>query len=209
MISTNSKKLYLKIWSLKDHGKNFKSVFYKKHKIGFKWLHDDFGSNYRMTEMQAVIGKEQLKLLDKQIEKRNVIANLYLDGLKDYFFKYDFLKKQDFKCQTCPLKENLKECNKCIHAFYRLNLFINKNKINQNKLILKLNERKINCGVGSCPEIYREKIFKKMKLSPKKRLSNAKLLGETSLSFPINPNKTSKQVMYEINVIKKILDKFI
>jgi dTDP-4-amino-4,6-dideoxygalactose transaminase len=63
--------------------------------------------------------------------------------------------------------------------------------------------------VGPCPEIYREKIFKKMKLSPKKRLPNAKLLGETSLSFPINPNKTSKQVMYEINVIKKILDKFI
>jgi dTDP-4-amino-4,6-dideoxygalactose transaminase len=209
MISTNNKRLWLKCWSLKDHGKNYKSVFNKKHKIGFKWLHDDFGSNYRMTEMQAVIGKEQLKLLDKQIEKRNVIANLYLDGLKDYFFKYDFLKKQDFKCQTCPLKENLKECNKCIHAFYRLNLFINKNKINQNKLILKLNERKINCGVGPCPEIYREKIFKKMKLSPKKRLPNAKLLGETSLSFPINPNKTSKQVMYEINVIKKILDKFI
>ena len=56
-------------------------------------MHDDFGSNYRMTEMQAVIGKEQLKLLDKQIKKRNIIANLYLDGLKDYFLKYDFLKK--------------------------------------------------------------------------------------------------------------------
>ena len=70
MISTNNRKLWLKLWSLKDHGKNLKSVFYKKHKTGFKWLHDDFGSNYRMTEMQATIVREQLKSLDKQIKKK-------------------------------------------------------------------------------------------------------------------------------------------
>ena len=58
--------------------KNYNSVFNKKHKIGFKWLHDDLGSNYRMTEIQATIGREQLKLLDKLIYKRNVIANLYI-----------------------------------------------------------------------------------------------------------------------------------
>ena len=77
MISTNNKNLWLKMWSLKDHGKNYKSVFLKKHKTGFRWLHDYLGSNYRMTEMQAVLGREQLKLLDKQIKKRNLIANLY------------------------------------------------------------------------------------------------------------------------------------
>ena len=209
MISTNNKKLWLKIWSLKDHGKNYKSVFYKKHKIGFKWLHDDFGSNYRMTEMQAVIGREQLKSLGKQIKKRNLIASLYLNELKDYYLKYDILKKPNFKCQTCPLKQNLKKCNKCIHAFYRLNLFIDKNKIKQNQLIQQLHKNKINCGVGSCPEIYREKIFKKLKLYPKKRLPNAKLLGETSIMFPINPNKSLKEVKSEINLIKKIFNGYV
>ena len=208
MISTSNTKLWLKLWSLKDHGKNYKSVFNKKHNNQFKWLHDDLGSNYRMTEMQAVIGREQLKSLDKQIKKRNLIANLYLYGLKDYYLKFDILKKPRFKYQTYYLKKNSKKNNQYFHAFYRLNLFINKNKINQKKLIEQLNKNKINCGVGSCPEIYREKIFKKLKFYPKKRLSNAKLLGETSLMFPINPYKSSTKVKLEINTIKKILNKF-
>ena len=209
MISTNSKKLWLKLWSLKDHGKNYKSVFNKKHKKGFKWFHDDLGSNYRMTEIQAAIGREQLKLLDRQIKKRNLIANLYLNGLKDYYLKYDILKKPDFKFSTYLSKKNSKQSNLNLHAFYRLNLFINKNKINQNKLIQKLNENKINCGVGSCPEIYREKVFKKLKVYQKKRLVNAKLLGDTSFMIPINPYRTLSKIKTEINSIKKILNKYL
>ena len=204
MISTNDKKLWLKCWSLKDHGKNYKNVFYKKQKTIFKWLHDDLGSNYRMTEIQAVIGREQLKTLDKQIKKRNLIANLYLHGLKDYYLKYDILKKPDFINQNHNSKKN-----KYVHAFYRLNLFMNKNKINQNELIQKLKKYKINCGVGSCPEIYREKIFKNLKYYPKKRLLNAKLLGETSIMFPINPNKSLLKIRNEIIIIKKIMKNYL
>lgn len=209
MISTSNKKFWLKMWSLKDHGKNYKSVFYKKHRTGFRWLHDDLGSNYRMTEIQAAIGREQLKSLNKQLKKRNLIANLYINELKDYFQKFNILKEPNFKCQTCPFKENSRKCNKCLHAFYRLNLFINKNKIKQNKLIQQLNINKINCGVGSCPEIYREKIFKKLKFYPKQRLPIAKLLGETSLVFPINPYKAIRKIKSEINVIKKTLNEYL
>ena len=204
MISTNNTKLWLKLWSLKDHGKSYESVFYKKHKIGFKWLHDNLGSNYRMTEMQAAIGREQLKLLDKQIKKRNLIASSYINGLKDFYLKYDILNKPDFNFKIYPLKYNQN-----IHAFYRLNLFINKNKVNQLKLIQQLNKNKIDCGVGSCPEIYKEKIFKKFKFSPKKRLPNAKLLGETSITFAINPFKSLTKIKSEINSIKKILNNYL
>jgi dTDP-4-amino-4,6-dideoxygalactose transaminase len=209
MISTNSKKLWLTCWSIKDHGKNYNSVFYKKHKTGFRWLHDNLGSNYRMTEMQAAIGRIQLKSLDNQLKIRNAIANIYLSELKDYYQKYHLLQKPDFKCQTCPFKQNEKKCKKCLHAFYRLNLFINKNKIKQIKLIEQFNKNKINCSVGSCPEIYREKIFKKLKFYPKKRLSNAKLLGETSLMFPIDPARSMAKVKTEINSIKKIFNKYL
>ena len=209
MISTNSKKLWLKIWSMKDHGKNYNSVFYRKHKIGFKWHHDQLGTNYRMTEMQATIGREQLKLLNQQLKKRNLIANLYLSQLKDYYKKYKILSEPNFKCRTCPSRKNNTRCNKCTHAFYRLNLYINPRKINQNKLIRDINRNNINCIVGSCPEIYREKIFHKLNLSPKKRLVNAKLLGETSITFPITPYKSLRKVKLEINVIKKILKKYI
>ena len=209
LISTNNKKLWLKLWSLKEHGKNYKSVFYKKHKTGFRWLHDNLGSNYRMTEMQAAIGREQLKSLDKQIKKRNFIAKLYLNELMDYYQKYDMLKNPDFKCQTCPLKYSIKKCNKCVHAFYRLNLFINRKKINQIKLIEQLNKNKIDCSIGSCPEIYREKVFRKLKVFPKKRLVNAKLLGEISIIFPIKPHRSLIKINSEINLIKKILNKYI
>ena len=209
MVSTNNKKLWLKLWSLKDHGKNYHSCFIKKHKTGFKWLHDNLGSNYRMTEMQAVLGREQLKTLDKQIKRRNLVANYYLNGLKDYYQKYKILKKPDFNCYTCPLKLISKKCTKCVNAFYRLNLFLNRSRIKQIKLIEQLNRNKVNCSVGSCPEIYREKIFKKLKLTPKKRLINAKLLGETSIMFPINSNKSLTKIKSEINSIKKILNKYI
>ena len=209
MISTNNKKLWLKIWSMKDHGKNFKNVFYKKHKTGFKWLHDHLGSNYRMTEMQAAIGRVQLRSLDKLVKKRNSIANLYLNELKDYYQKYEIIKKPDFKCETCPLKKNAKKCNKCMHSFYRLNLFINKKKINQIKLIEQFNKKKIECTVGSCPEIYREKIFKNLGIYQKRRLQNAKLLGESSIMFPINPNKSLTKIKAEINSIKKILNGYL
>jgi len=209
MISTNNKKLWLKLWSLKDHGKNYKSVFYKKYKTGFRWLHDNSGSNYRMTEMQAAIGREQLKFLDKQIKKRNSIANLYLHEFRDYYQKYNIFKKVDFKCKTCLPKNSKKSCTRCVHAFYRLNLFINKNKINQIKLIEELNKKKVDCSVGSCPEIYREKIFKKFKFYPKKRLFKARLLGETSIMFPINPYKSLNQIKKEILTSKRVFNKFL
>jgi len=210
MISTNNKKIWEKIWSYKDHGKNYQSVFFKKHKEGFRWLHDGLGSNYRMTEMQATLGRYQLKHLDKQIKKRNNIADLYINNLRQYMEKKNLLKKLDFKCSSCPTKkiEN-KKCNLCRHAFYRLNLFINPKKINQIKLIIELNKKDVVARVGACPEIYREKIFKKLKIYPKKRLPNAKLLGETSLQIAINPNKSINIIKKEILKIKKKLNKLI
>ena len=72
----------------------------------------------------------------------------------------------------------------------------------------QLNNSNINCGVGPCPEIYREKIFKKM-ISLKKRLSNAKLLGETSLTIPINPYRSLINIRSEIKSIKKVLNKYL
>jgi dTDP-4-amino-4,6-dideoxygalactose transaminase len=210
MISTNNKKIWKKCWSYKDHGKNYHSVFYKKHKPGFRWLIDQLGSNYRLTEMQATLGRYQLKYLDKQIRKRNQIAYLYINGLKDFWIDYDLLKKPNFICSTCPLKDKIsKQCNFCLHAFYRLNLFINSKKINQIKLINELNKEKISCQAGPCPDIYREKIFKKLKIYPKKRLANAKLLGETSIVFTINPLSTLSKVTKQIISIKSIISKYL
>ena len=208
MISTNKKNLWERLWSIKDHGKNYQTTFFKKHKVGFRWLHENLGSNYRMTEMQAAIGRIQLKLLNRQIKKRNQIANMYLRNLNDYFKKDKIFKKPNFYFQNFTLNKNVKNQKKSLHAFYRLNFFINDNQINQMDLIKKLNNNKINCGVGACPEIYNEKIFQKLGVYPKNRLKNAKLLGETSVMFPINPYRSLGSIKKEINDIKKILNKY-
>ena len=129
--------------------------------------------------------------------------------LKYYCEQYILFKNPDFKCHSCPLKQKLMECNKCKHSFYRLNLYINKNKINQLKLIKELNNKGINCNVGSCPEIYREKIFRKLKHNPKKRFLNSKLLGETSLVFVINPYKKREKHKSDIIHVKNILNKYL
>jgi dTDP-4-amino-4,6-dideoxygalactose transaminase len=136
MVSTNDKKLWLKLWSMKDHGKNYRNVFHKKHKIGFRWLHNDLGSNYRMTEMQATIGREQLKLLDQQIKKRNLIAKLYLDEFDDFFNKYNIFEHPNYRCKSCPVKKKTSKCRQCVNSFYKLNLFLNTKIINQSKFLI-------------------------------------------------------------------------
>ena len=209
MISTNNKKIWERIWSYKDHGKNYQSVFFKKHKEGFRWLHDGLGSNYRMTEMQATLGRHQLKQLSKQIKKRNRIANYYIHNLKEFIGKNNLLRELNFKCLSCPFKKTKNnKCNLCQHAFYRLNLFINFKRLIQIKIITELNKNNIIVRVGSCPEIYREKVFKKLKVYPKNRLPNAKLLGKTSLQFAINPSKSISLIQKEIIIIKKIFKKY-
>ncbi|MDC0350830.1 DegT/DnrJ/EryC1/StrS family aminotransferase [Candidatus Pelagibacter sp.] len=209
MISTNNKRIFQACWSLKDHGKNYYSVFYKKHKGNFKWLHDDLGSNYRMTEMQASIGRYQLKHLNIQLKKRNQIAYLYINALKEFLDEEKLFKKLNFNCFNClSKKKNKINCNLCRHAFYRLNFFINPKKKIQKQIIFDLNKKDIKCGIGSCPEIYLEKVFKKLKAYPKKRLPNAKLLGETSLFFPINPYKSLSIIKKEVIIVKKVLKKY-
>ena len=205
MISTNNKKIWNKCWSFKDHGKDFNKVFFKKHKIGFKWLHDHSGSNHRMTEIQASIGRIQLKGLDKQIKKRNQIVNLYIKYLDKYFKEYNLFYKLNFMCTDCDLKN----CQKCVNAFYRLNLIIKSKKIKQLKLINNLNKSNIKCLVGPCPEIYREKVFKKNKFHPSKRLPNAKFLGQRSIAFPINPYRSLNIIKKDIKIIDKILSEYI
>lgn len=61
MVTTNNKKLWEYMWSYKDHGKSYKKMTKPVKGQGFRWVHDSFGSNYRMTEIQAAIGRNQIK----------------------------------------------------------------------------------------------------------------------------------------------------
>ena len=202
MISTNNKKIWQFCWSFKDHGKNYFKVTKKNTINKFKWLHEYYGSNYRMTEIQASLGRYQLKNLDKQIKKRNRIANLYIKNLKNFLGKNNFFQEINFEYQNNK-KKNF------VNAFYRLNLYVNISKFSRNKILLNLNNNKVQCGVGACPEIYLEKIFKRLKIGPKKKLKNAKDLGKRSLMFPINPYLSDRSIKIQLKKINKTLRQLI
>lgn len=181
-IATNNKKLWKKIWSIKDIGKDYDSVFNKKHKEGFKWFHDHIGTNMRMTEMQAAIGLVQLSKLDKMIKIRN-------NNVKKIW-----KVASNFNCFRIPFVPSEIKL-----AAYRCYIFLNLNELkkgwSRSRIVLILNSFGINCKSGSCPEIYKEKAFKKIGYNDLK-LKNAQKLGKESIAFEVHPNLTSKEVQY-------------
>ena len=70
MVTTQDETLWHKMWSYKDHGKSHKAVYEREHPPGFRWLHESFGTNARMLEMQAAIGRIQLKRMAQWHERR-------------------------------------------------------------------------------------------------------------------------------------------
>ena len=194
MITTNDENLWRKVWSMKDHGKSIQSVYETKYPSGYKWLHDSFGSNLRMTEMQATIGRIQLKRVGEWNDKRSENANTIIDVFK----KYDSLIR-------IPKVENIFD-----HAWYKLNVYVKieglANNWNRDRIIEEINELGIPCYSGSCPEIYLEKAFDDYS-RPKERLNNAKELGLTTLMFLVHPSLSKSDVKNTCNVLDLVLQK--
>ena len=173
MITTKHKYIYDKILSYRDCGKNFDKISKIKDDIGYKWIHDSIGINARMTEIQATVGRYQLKKLKKftTLRKNNAMKI------------WNFCKK--INNITIPTISP-----EISHAGYRCVIMINTNKLkkgwNRNKIIKKLKSFGILCSVGACPEIYLEKYFKKNNIYPNSRLVNAKFIGDRTIAFDIN-----------------------
>lgn len=195
MVTTNSKKLWNLMWSYKDHGKNYHSVFKKKHPPGHKWIHDTFGSNMRMTEMQAGIGRIQLNRIEEWNRKRNKNASMIINACS----KFDKI------LITPKIPSNF------THAWYRCNITLNikslKNNWNRNKIINEFANLGTIVFSGSCSEIYLEKAFSKKPYKPKKRLKNAKLLGENTLSFLVHPTINRKEILKIVSDIDTVFTK--
>ena len=193
MITTNDKKLWESIWSYKDHGKSFEAVFKKDHPYGFKWLHESFGTNGRMTEMQAVIGRIQLKKMNDWHNKRLENANAIWNVAK--------------KCEALRVPNIPSHIE---HAAYKCYVFVKPNKLKNNwnslKIIKEINKLGVPCYSGSCSEVYLEKAFDNTEFRPNKRLCNAKELGETSLMFLVHPNLLKDEIKQTCYAIKHVMD---
>lgn len=199
MVTTNNKEFWNIMWSFKDHGKFWDTVYNVSHPPGFRWLHETIGTNWRMTEMQAALGRYQLQQLPRWHQTRLNYANQIWSTAK----KIKKLRVPELKCGSC---DNLCDAkSKCEHAAYKCYIFVDGSERDRDQIMAKINAHGVPCFSGSCSEVYLEKAFKYLNYSPKKRLPNAKKLGETSLMFLCHPSLTSENINKTCNVLEKVV----
>ena len=187
MVTTNNKTLWRKMWEFKDHGKSYEAVYERKHPQGFRWLHDSFGTNGRMTEMQAGIGRIQLKRMKDWHAKRLSNATSIWSAAK--------------QCKVLRVPEIPATI---VHAAYKCYVFVNGSANLRDKIMSLINDKGVPCFSGACSEIYLEKAFDNSVLRPKYRLKNARKLGETSLMFLVHPTLTKKEIQKTCEVLREV-----
>lgn len=194
MFLTSDKEIWKRAWAYKDHGKNPSKVFSNTKQVGFCWVHESFGTNFRMTEMQAAIGRLQLRKLPNWLTIRERNANLFFSQLQSI---------SALVCTQPP--SHIK------HAYYKYYAFLNSSKLksgwDRNRIMEEINIRGVPCGVGSCGEIYLEKAFIDAGLQPKERFPNAKKLNDTSLMFLVHPTLQETDILWMVAVIQDVFKK--
>ena len=200
MVTTDDEILWKKMWAFKDHGKSYDAVYNKKHPPGFRWLHESFGTNFRMTEIQGAIGRIQLKKMPEWTRKRNNHQNRIWETCK----LLPGLRVPQFNSKSW------KYYNKGnVHAAYKCYVFIEDEFLQEgwtrDRIIDEISNLGVPCFSGSCSEVYLEKAFDSVKYKPKKRLKNAKKLGDTALMFLVHPSLTAKEIDHTCNAITSVM----
>ncbi|WP_372836331.1 DegT/DnrJ/EryC1/StrS family aminotransferase [Pontibacterium sp.] len=194
MVTTNSEQLWKRMWSIKDHGKSWDAVYNREYPPGFRWLHESFGTNWRMTEMQAAIGRIQITRMTEWHNAR--IENA--------------AKIWQVACQqpglsTPDVPEYIE------HAAYKCYVFVEPDKLklgwDRDRVIDEICKLGVPCFSGSCSEVYLEKAFDDTGWRPAESLPNAKFLGEQSLMFLVHPTITSSEIELSCSALKAVMDK--
>ncbi|CAK0738641.1 DegT/DnrJ/EryC1/StrS aminotransferase family protein [Gammaproteobacteria bacterium] len=192
MITTDNSGLWQTLWSMKDHGKNYEISNAPSNGVRFKWMTHSFGTNWRLTEMQAAIGRLQLKMLDDWLQLRRRNAHALLAQLEGE-----------------PALRIPRPAAGIEHAYYKCYVFVRpemlKSDWNRDRILDELVAHGIPCGSGACPEVYREAAFAKHPSRPQNPLPIVQMLGETSMMFPVHPTLTLKHMEMIGDMVKSIL----
>jgi len=174
MIVTNRKDLAQRCWSFKDHGKNRASMSAPANGSSYRWIHDSVGTNLRLTEIQAAIGRIQLTGLDEALAIRRKNA-----------FEL-FVRLSGTRGLRLPVPSE-----EISHAYYKFYIFVEPAELgdgwSRNRILSELGKTNIPCGSGICPEVYRERAFADLAIAPPQRLPVARRLGETGVMFRVDP----------------------
>jgi dTDP-4-amino-4,6-dideoxygalactose transaminase len=206
MVTTNDEALWRAMWSFKDHGKSYEAVYERQHPPGFRWLHESFGSNWRMVEMQAVIGRIQLGRMAQWTSKRQVNADKLAAALTPFSCEGGLVRLPKFACASCP-----DQCGAsgCVHAQYKFYAYVRPEKLapgwSRDRIIDAINAEGVPCYQGSCSEVYLEKAFDETGWRPSHRLPVARELGETALMFLVHPTLTEAEISKTSTVIQQVM----
>jgi len=191
MLTTNDESLWKKAWEFKDHGKSYDAVYNRQHPPGFRWLHESFGTNWRLTEMQSAIGRVQLRKLPEWTNTRKRHASI----LSDAFAQIPALRV------TVP-PEGIG------HAYYKYYAFLKpelcREGWNRDRIMNAVVAEGIPCFSGSCSEIYLEKAFSSGSICTQERLPTAWELGETSLMFLVHPTLCEQDILDTCAAVAKV-----
>jgi len=190
MLVTDDSSVWGKVWSLKDHGRDYDEVFHRDHGPGHRWYCTSFGTNWRLTEMQSAIGRIQLRKLPKWLATRRHYARELRNGLSE------------IPGLETPVPEP-----GVLHAWYRFYALIDPSVLasgwNQDRIIAGIMAEGVPCFHGSCSEIYREKAFEAIMRSDYP-LPNAQMIANRSLALLLHPTLAEDDIKKTVAVIKQV-----
>lgn len=181
LLTTDDEQMWKRAWAFKDHGKGFDAVYNLQHPPGFRWLCESFGTNWRMTELQAAIGRIQLRKLPEWSGRRLANAKVLIDALRSI---------PGIRVPVPASHSN--------HAYYRFYAYIESGKLrtgwSRDRIVDEITATGAPCFSGSCSEVYRERAFDGTVFRPHEPMPVARELGETSLAFLTHPTLQSSHM---------------
>lgn len=192
MVTTNDRELWSKMWSFKDHGKSWAAVYERQHAPGFRWLHESFGTNWRMMEVQGAIGRIQLRRMGDWQASRQANAECIWATAR---------KLPGLRVAQVP--------DDITHAAYKCYVFVEPAQLKEgwsrDRILNEISARDVPCFSGSCSEVYLEKAFDNTDWRPDKPLATAKELGETSLMFLVHPTLSALEIDKTCQVLTEVM----
>ncbi len=193
-VTTNSEKLWRKMWEYKDHGKSYDAIFNSKNTgTGFRWTIESFGTNFRLSEMACAQGILSLEKLEGWVKTRRANARLLDEALSKFasirLSKFDEFVYHSYYKYCCFLKlENLK------------------NGWDRNRIKDEITKQGLPCFEGACWNISAEKCFKDKGWEKSDAdLPNAAILKDTSLMFLVHPTITQADMLEAVKIIENVL----
>jgi dTDP-4-amino-4,6-dideoxygalactose transaminase len=191
MLTTNDTEVWSRAWAFKDHGKSYDAVYNRQYPPGYRWLHESFGTNWRLTEMQSAIGRVQLARLNESVADRRSLAAV----LTGRFSQISALRV------TIPRAD-------VFHSYYKYYVFLRPERLRtdwgQQRIVEAIHAEGVPCFVGSCSEIYLEGAFAQ-EMRPSGRLPVARELGETSLMFLVHPTLNESDMHDTADAVQKVM----